>query len=97
MSQTRFTFAASTDAIRLTGLSLAEAHARLQRFANENGLAVHLHPGSWAGTAVSTAYVVGTDSFLDAIAYVRVTRTCDYCGDVKPVGQSCGCFDNDCQ
>lgn len=24
-------------------------------------------------------------------------RLCGHCGDVQPVGQSCGCFDNGCQ
>lgn len=94
---TKFTFAATTDRIRLNGLSLTEAHARLQHFATNHGLAVHLHPGNWAGNALSTAYVPGTDSFLDAIACVRVTRYCEQCGNVKPEGQSCDCFDNNCQ
>ena len=24
-------------------------------------------------------------------------RICGHCGDIAPVGQSCGCFDNGCQ
>jgi hypothetical protein len=25
------------------------------------------------------------------------TETCERCGDEKPIGQSCMCFDNNCQ
>ena len=90
---TTFTFA-TTDHQQVHGLSHFEAHRRLKAFASANHLDVHVHEGGWAGYAQSTAYVVGGDMLLDAVAYVRKTRTCARCGDVLPGGQSCGCFDN---
>ena len=55
-----------------TRLSLAKAHAALEEFAQENGLALHLHPGSWAGNAASTAHT--GDMLMGAVATVTPDR-----------------------
>lgn len=33
----------------------------------------------------------------NANCYACREEKCGQCGSVKPVGQSCGCFDNNCQ
>ncbi len=52
--------------------SVAAAHYALVGYAQANGLDVHLHPGNWQGSAISTAYLKNGCSLLDARAVVRV-------------------------
>lgn len=55
----------------------AGAHAALGFYAGVHMLEVHAHPGSWSGTAISTAYRAGGDALFDAVAVVRLIRDDD--------------------
>lgn len=64
---------ATVDGVVTTGTQLGMT-SELIAFANRYGLLTHIHPGGWAGNAVSTAYPKGGDPLLDAVAAVRVAR-----------------------
>jgi hypothetical protein len=71
--------------------SAAAAHEALHIAAQLLDLDVHQHEGSWAGTAVSTAYERGGDPLLHAVAVVRpVLRL--VVDDRHPLRcETCGC------
>lgn len=66
-----FTFS-TLNGDRITRLSLSRAHGRLETFAQENGLQLHIHQGSWAGTTASVAHT--GDMLLGAVASVTPER-----------------------
>jgi hypothetical protein len=55
--------------------SLTECRDALTAYAWKHGLALHLHRGSWAGFALSSAYARGGDNLFDAQAVVKAVRS----------------------
>ncbi len=49
----------------------ASAELALLCFAEIANLDVHMHPGEYSDSALSTAYIKGGDYFLQAVASVR--------------------------
>ena len=63
--------------------TVPQAHKALAFYAKDLGLDTHFHTGSWAGTAVSTAYTRHGDPLFDAQAVVSEYRLAEELRDSK--------------